>query len=430
MPEPLRPQQQCPICGQWMDVSVYVTGQRVRCRCGIHFVVKRDDVRQPAPRPRPDAPPPAPLPLAIAPPCARGAPEGETLPETAADKATEPEVARTAAPPPRPPRQAVDMTGPAAPLPLFQGYDLVERLGQGGMGEVWKARRHSDGLMVAIKVLSAELAKDQSLLFRFEKEVAALAALDHPGIVKLVGHDFQRRPPFFAMELCDGETLRERMASPAFGISERLAVFSELCHVLAHAHERGVIHRDLKPDNVLFDADGHLKLIDFGLATLVNGDPRYQLTQTAMTMGTVDYMPPEQRTDARSVDARGDVWSLGIILYELLSGTLPVGHFKPLTDRMPGLDPRLDQLVRAALVADREARLQTAEAMARQIDLIRGVPPMAGREADSAGGAPTRSRFLFWRKPKGGTNTPFIAAIIALCALAAGVLGAALGPPS
>ena len=414
VPEPLRPQQQCPICRQWVDVSVYVTGQRVRCRCGIHFMVQRDDVRQPISRVRLDAPrpPPTPRPKCVArderfefraQPTPKARPEPKTLPETACEPVTEPE--RAPCPPPLPgsPQEVrppiPEVTGPAAPTPVFQGYDLVERLGQGGMGEVWKARRRSDGLVVAIKVLSAELAKDQSLLFRFEKEVAALAALDHPGIVKLVGHDFQRCPPFFAMELCDGETLRERMSNPSFNVAQRLAVFSELCHVLAHAHERGVIHRDLKPDNVLFDAAGPLKLIDFGLATLVNGDPRYQLTQTAMTMGTVDYMPPEQRTDARSVDARGDVWSLGIILYELMSGTLPVGHFKPLTDRMPGLDPRLDQLVREALVSDRETRMQTAEEMARRVDHIRGVGPAFERPEPPS---PSASRFLFWRKPKGG----------------------------
>jgi serine/threonine-protein kinase len=345
----------------------------------------------------------------MAPPLAEHPSEALTLPETSPETASANVVplpplalaAEGAQPQPRiAPQQQQQVqrtTGPAAPLPTFQGYALIERLGQGGMGEVWKARRQSDGLIVAIKVLSAELAKDHSLLFRFEKEVAALATLDHPGIVKLVGHDFQRRPPFFAMELCDGETLRERMSNAAFAIADRLTVFSELCRVLAHAHERGVIHRDLKPDNVLFDAKGHLKLIDFGLATLINGDPRFQLTQTAMTMGTVDYMPPEQRTDARSVDARGDVWSLGIILYELLAGTLPVGHFKPLTERMPGLDPRLDQLVRATLVADREARLQSAAEMARQIDLVRGQleAGRADRPADS-----THSRLLFWRRPK------------------------------
>ena len=421
MPEALRPQQQCPICGQWVDVSVYVTGQRARCRCGIHFVVRRDDVRQPVPRPESPSPaqqrrPPQPQPLApaaLAPPHAEERPEAPTLPETPAGDLSAPEIrSPSPMPPPMPtpmqkPRVApaaamasADVTGPAAPRPVFEGYELVERLGQGGMGEVWKARRSGDGLLVAIKVLSAELAKDQSLLFRFEKEVAALATLDHPGIVKLVGHDFHRRPPFFAMELCDGETLRERMSSATFTIADRLAVFSELCRVLAHAHERGVVHRDLKPDNVLFDAQGHLKLIDFGLATLINGDPRYQLTQTAMTMGTVDYMPPEQRTDARKVDARGDVWSLGIILYELLAGALPVGHFKLLTERMPGLDPRLDELVRAALVADREARLQSAAEMARQIDLIRGASSRATRSPRSADPSPM-SRLMFWRRPKG-----------------------------
>ncbi len=411
-----------------MDVSVYVTGQRVRCRCGIHFAVKRDDVRPPAVRPRLNGPRPLPTPPDLAPPATQASFAAATLPETPADsdRQTEPALGQ-GAPLPAPARQVLGTTGPAAPTPLFEGYALVERLGQGGMGEVWKARRRSDGLLVAIKVLSAELSRDESLLIRFEKEVAALAALDHPGIVKLVGHDFRRRPPFFAMELCDGETLRERMASPTFGICERLAVFSNLCRVLAHAHERGVIHRDLKPDNVLFDAQGHLKLIDFGLATLINGDPRYQLTQTAMTMGTVDYMPPEQRTDARSVDARGDVWSLGIILYELLSGTLPVGHFKPLTERMPGLDPRLDQLVRSALVADRAARLQTAEEMAQQVDLIRGVSPLAGR-ADRPSAPPTRSRFMFWRRPRGGADALCAAAIAAGSAMAAGILGALCQP--
>ena len=311
-----------------------------------------------------------------------------------------PPVRQPPAPSPRPAAQASPgATAPAAALPVFEGYTLVERLGQGGMGQVWKARRRSDGLLVAIKVLADEYANDQSLVFRFEKEVAALATLDHPGIVKLVGHDFKRRPPFFAMELCDGETLRERMSKASFTVADRLGTFADLCRILAHAHERGVVHRDLKPDNVLFDAQGNLKLIDFGLASLANGDPRYQLTQAAMTMGTADYMPPEQRTDARSVDARGDVWSLGIMLYELMAGTLPVGNFKPLTERMPGLDPRIDQVIKSALVHDREKRLQSAAEMAKAIEEIRGdlLRPPKPLPAKSSFGDRVRD---FFRPPK------------------------------
>lgn len=401
MPTPSGNKQPCPFCGQMVDVSAYVTGQRARCRCGMGFIVRRQAVPQAETATIPEEPSERttdPAHFSATP----GDPSGVQIQRLAGSK-TPPPRQPPAAPPPLREQPAAQhspaVTKPAAALPVFEGYSLVERLGQGGMGEVWKARRKSDGLLVAIKVLAEQYANDKSLVLRFEKEVAALATLDHPGIVKLVGHDFKRRPPFFAMELCDGETLRERMSKASFSLADRLGSFVDLCRILSHAHERGVVHRDLKPDNVLFDAHGNLKLIDFGLASLADGDPRYQLTQAAMTMGTADYMPPEQRTDARSVDARGDVWSLGIMLYELMAGTLPVGNFKPLTERMPGLDPRIDQVIRSALIHDREKRLQSAAEMAQAIDAIRQDllhPPKAPTPKSSFS-----DKFLgFFKQPK------------------------------
>ena len=417
--------QQCPICGHWVDVSSLSDGQRARCQCGINFIVRKSSIPQGVFRREPKTE-------------IQGVLRDEeelkhemiTIPETEAEPVTEtahpaqPEnisgvqIQRLITPPrapqqhhqppqqhqplqhhqpPQPPRippsphvqRPPAITAPAPALPVFDGYTIIERLGQGG---------NSDGLIVAIKVLGTEHANDESLVIRFEKEVAALATLDHPGIVKLVGRDFRRRPPFFAMELCDGQTLRERMSSSSFTIRHRLVAFSQLCRILAHAHARGVVHRDLKPDNVLFDAKNNLKLIDFGLAALVNGDQCYQLTQYGMTMGTAEYMPPEQRRDAKTVDARGDVWSLGIMLYELMSGSLPVGQFKALTERMPGLDPRLDTLVQRALIQDRNKRLQSAAEMADQIDEILSDMEKASSRSKTAQKSPLDKLWYFIRR--------------------------------
>ena len=214
---------------------------------------------------------------------------------------------------------------PPAPLPLIEGFTVQERLGQGGMGEVFRCARR-DGRTVAVKVLSQSLAVVPDYVKRFEREAAAMAQLDHPGIVRLLDRGRSGAHCWISMELIDGVSLRTyaHQNRPSPRMLAKLS--SQVAHALAYAHARGVVHRDLKPDNVLVQADLKTKVLDFGLAGLYIQGAEC-LTQSNVAMGTANYMAPEQRKDAKHVDHRADLYSFGVMLYELLTGELPVGRF-------------------------------------------------------------------------------------------------------
>jgi serine/threonine-protein kinase len=239
------------------------------------------------------------------------------------------------------------------------------------MGEVWKARQKETGRLVAIKTLSSVLAKQQDFVRRFEKEATALAALSHPGIVGIVASGFSEGSQtwYLAMELCEGDSLRELMRSGRINWREGARVIARVCRAMDHAHAHGVIHRDLKPENILVGQDGEPKVVDFGLAGMP-ADERMNMTGAAMAMGTANYMAPEQRSDARSVDARADVYSLGVILYELLVGEIPAGRFKLPSQLRKGIDPRIDTVVARALEPEASARLPSAGEMAFELERI------------------------------------------------------------
>jgi len=260
------------------------------------------------------------------------------------------------------------------PPELIPGYKLSTLVGKGGMGEVHKAVQLSLGRTVAVKLLAAELAQDQSFVTRFEKEAAALATLSHPHIVAIVDKGKADKTYYLVMEFVDGPSLREVMRSPSFEMAEALKLAFDVCKAIDYAHGRGVIHRDLKPENILIDAQagGIPKVSDFGLASFMeNGPSKFHLTETHVSMGTQAYMAPEQRVDAKSADHRADVFSLGVILYELLVGELPVGHFDPPSQRRSGVDPRLDAIVERCLKpAPAERYQKVSELLAALLPLI------------------------------------------------------------
>ncbi len=265
-----------------------------------------------------------------------------------------------------------DATLVARPRPpdLIPGYRLETLLGRGGMGEVYRATQLSLGRTVAIKLLSTELAKDDASVARFDKEAAALAALSHPNIVSILDKGRTPETYFLVMEHIDGCSLREVMRSPTTpdsGASLRAAL--QICRAMEYAHGRGVIHRDLKPENILFDeqAGGIPKVSDFGLAAFTNKDTpaRFHLTQSHIAMGTFAYMAPEQRLDASTADHRADIYSLGVILFELLVGELPIGSFEPPSRRKPGLDKQVDMIVDRCLKSTPEERYPSATEMDR-----------------------------------------------------------------
>jgi eukaryotic-like serine/threonine-protein kinase len=263
----------------------------------------------------------------------------------------------------------------ARPPDLIPGYKLEKLVGKGGMGEVHKATQLSLGRTVAVKLLAAELASDKAFVVRFEKEAAALATLSHPHIVAIVDKGKSKETYFLVMEFVDGPSLREMMRSPLLDTPGALKIGMEICRAIDYAHGRGVIHRDLKPENILLDeqAGGIPKVSDFGLASFVDQDApsKFNLTETHISMGTLSYMAPEQRVDAKNADHRADIYSLGVILYELLVGEVPMGNFDPPSQRKPDVDKRLDAIIARCLKPDPAERYQTVA------DLILDLEPFA-----------------------------------------------------
>jgi serine/threonine protein kinase len=242
----------------------------------------------------------------------------------------------------------------------LDGILVDEVIGAGGMGTVYRARSLADDQPLAVKFLSPSLAAEPELVARFSREVALLEKLDHVGIVKVKAHGEAQGVPWFAMDLVEGPTLAARLAKGPLGLAEARTIFSGLLDALVHAHARGVVHRDLKPANVLLAADGP-RLADFGIARLdfQANTGKTQLTRTAAILGTFPYMSPEQRA-GRTVDARSDLYSVGVMLYEALAGQRPEGAFPPLHRLRAEVPSRLDQLLLHLLQPDPGQRVASA----------------------------------------------------------------------
>ncbi|MCJ7441619.1 MAG: serine/threonine protein kinase, partial [Thermoanaerobaculaceae bacterium] len=206
-------------------------------------------------------------------------------------------------------------------------YEIVALVGAGGMGEVYRARDPRLGREVAIKVLPAEFASDPERLRRFELEAHAVAALSHPNVLAVYDVGTHEGSPYLVTELLEGETLRERLRTGDLTVRRAVEFAVQVAQGLAAAHEKGIIHRDLKPANVFVTKDGHVKILDFGIAKLAPqrlAEPGQaatvvEVTETGTALGTVGYMSPEQ-VRGQSVDHRTDIFSFGCVLYELLSG--------------------------------------------------------------------------------------------------------------
>ncbi len=238
------------------------------------------------------------------------------------------------------------------------------------MGAVYKARQQQLDRIVALKILPAEVSHDPAFAERFTREARALARLSHPNIVTI--HDFGQTDDFyyFVMEFIDGATLRHLLADHKVASHEALAIVPQLCEALQYAHDQGVVHRDIKPENILLDKTGRVKIADFGLARLVEADSQSQrLTQPCQVMGTPHYMAPEQVEKPQRVDHRADIYSLGVVFYEMLTGELPLGRFAAPSQKVR-IDVRLDQVVLRALEKEPERRYQQASEVKTDLDTI------------------------------------------------------------
>jgi serine/threonine protein kinase len=238
------------------------------------------------------------------------------------------------------------------------------------MGVVYRARQIHLDRLVALKVLPADAARDPSFTERFTREARALAKINHPGIVGI--HDFGKAGPFhyLVMEYVDGVDLRRMLEARRIESGQALGLVMQICEALQFAHDRGVVHRDIKPGNILVDRSGRVKIADFGLAKLLDGHaPEVALTASHHVMGTPNYMAPEQMTSPLAVDHRADIYSLGVVFYEMLTGNLPVGRFPPPSQKIQ-VDVRLDEVVLRTLEQEPDRRYQHARDVRSDVESL------------------------------------------------------------
>jgi len=256
----------------------------------------------------------------------------------------------------------------------FPQLEVLECLGRGGMGIVYKARQRRLNRLVALKILAPERKRTAQFSERFSREALALARLNHPGIVAVYDFGEANGLYYLLMEYVEGVSLRHLLHSHQIAPEEALAIVPKICEALQYAHERGVVHRDIKPENVLLDKEGQVKIADFGVAKMVGGNEGGRaLTQDRQVVGTPHYMAPEQVEHPERVDHRADIFSLGVVFYEMLTGELPLGRFPPPSEKVPG-DVRLDEVVLRALEKEPERRYQQASQVKSDVETIAMTP--------------------------------------------------------
>ncbi len=253
---------------------------------------------------------------------------------------------------------------------LFPALEIIELLGAGGMGAVYKARQEGLDRVVALKILPEEFGHDVKFALRFTREARTLAKLNHPNIVSVYEFGNVQNTYYFLMEFVDGPTLRDVVSAGKLAPEHALAIVPHLCDALQFAHDKGVIHRDIKPENILLATDGSVKIADFGLSRILgNENQPTMLTGTHQIMGTPRYMAPEQLEGARSGDHRADIYSLGVVFYEMLTGELPIGRFQAPSQKVE-IDVRLDEVVLRTLEKEPQRRYQHASQIKSDVQTI------------------------------------------------------------
>lgn len=311
---------------------------------------------------------------ASSPPAREGGPRGGTRP-------LDDEGRRNDTPVQRPRRDRERPRPKEEPLPELPGYEILEQVGKGAMGRVFKARDLETGSIAGVKVLAPELAARPDFVARFEREAAALGRVRHRGVVSILASGSSGELHYLSMQFVEGVALRRILDAGPLPPGRALAFARQIVQGLGAAHDVGVIHRDLKPENILVEqrpregkapSTERLVLVDFGLAGIIdeNEDPHPNLTKSRMTMGTVNYMAPEQRTDAKRVDQRADLYATGVILYELLTGDLPLGRFALPTERGLQLPASIDDLIVKALARAPDERYQSAQELDKDLAAI------------------------------------------------------------
>ena len=268
---------------------------------------------------------------------------------------------------------------------LFPALEILELIGRGGMGIVYKARQKQLDRIVALKILPPAIGKDPAFAERFAREAKALARLSHPGIVTLFEFGQAGELYFFLMEFVDGVNLRRLLQGCRVSPREALAIVPQICDALQYAHDQGIVHRDIKPENILLDRRGRVKVADFGIAKLVGlgmvpeaapAPAEPSLTEAGKFIGTPGYMAPEQKEHPEAVDHRADIYALGVVFYQMLTGEMPGQQIEPPSHKVQ-IDVRLDEVVLRALEKNPERRYTQAQTLKTEVDTIAATPRAA-----------------------------------------------------
>jgi len=299
----------------------------------------------------------------------------------------------------------------------FPQLEILECLGRGGMGVVYKARQKSLNRFVALKILAPERERDAAFARRFSVEAELLARLNHPNIVTI--YDFGQADGLFylVMEFVDGVTLRKLLQSGRVSTREALVIVPQICDALQFAHDHDVVHRDIKPENILLDRLGRVKVADFGLARLMNESPEPAQagesggtgTEAGKVVGTPSYMAPEQIREPAEVDHRADIYALGVVFYQMLTGELP-GRKIELPSKKVLVDVRLDEVVLRALEANPNRRYEQASQFKTQIESIAA----DSGPGPSVAGHPPRKDRSWVQRVAGWVLNGILAAVILL----------------
>lgn len=241
------------------------------------------------------------------------------------------------------------------------GQYLIEKMiGRGGMATVYRAHDQAGQRLVAVKVLKGKYSSSLKALARFDREFLALETLNHPNIVGVLGRGVERGLNFFILEYVDGASFSRLLRYRKLTLNTRAQILLQVASALSFAHDKGIVHRDVKPDNVLINRTGRAKLADFGIAQITQSHlPLTSITVVSSFMGTADYMAPEQRRDAKSVDHRADIYAFGVMMYEAFTGKLPLGNFPPPSQVNPQLSKRMDGIILRALNQEPDQRHQS-----------------------------------------------------------------------
>ncbi len=289
---------------------------------------------------------------------------------------------------------------------LLSQYEFIGLVGKGGMGAVYKARQKSLDRLVAIKVLPLEALEDtdQNFVDRFKNEARTMGRMNHPGIVNVF--DFGEAAGsllYFVMEYVDGTDVAQMVVSQGrLPADHALAITAHVCDALSYAHANGVVHRDIKPANILINMDGQVKVADFGLAKGGEMPGLPGLTNPNMTLGTPDFLAPEALTIGMEPDHRADLYAVGVMLYNMLTGDIPRGMFRLPSARV-GTDPRFDMIIAKAMESDREDRYQSAYEIRRALDDILSTPIVREGDAMSSAAIPkAAARKAYERQRLGG----------------------------